>query len=66
MEVQPIGSARLAARSSEIDALAQESVEALDFQTTLLDAGGKDDGPRPDDFVPIQEDLVRLWVDAGD
>ena len=43
-----MGGARLAARRAVVDALADQPVEAVDREATPGDAGGEDDGPRPD------------------
>ena len=35
-------------------------------EATPRDAGGENDGPRPDDVVAIEADLTRCRIDAGD
>ena len=66
VKVLSICGARLAARRTKVDALANEPVEALNLESAPLDAAGKYDGPRADDLIAVEHDLMRLRIDAGD
>ena len=59
VDVESVGGARFAARRAVVDALADQPVEAVDREATPRDAGGKNDGPRPDDVVAIEVNLTR-------
>src|SRR4030095_6366907 len=65
MEVEPVGGARFAACRAIVDALADQPIEAVDRQTTPRDPSGKNDGPRPDDIVAIEDNLSRRRIDAS-
>ena len=54
-----MGGARFAACRAIVDAFADEPIEAIDREATPRDAGGKNEGPRPDDIVAIEVDLTR-------
>ena len=60
VDVESMGGARFAACRAIVDALADQPIEAVDREATPRDAGGKNDGPRPDDIVAIEENLDAL------
>ena len=66
IEVEPVGRACFTARRSVVDALADEPIEAVDREAAPCDASGKNDGPRPDNFLAIKENLARRRIDAID
>src|SRR6185369_13219190 len=55
-----------AACGAVVDALPDQAVEALDVQATPRYAGGKNDGPAPDNVVAIEANLTSCRIDPGD
>ena len=58
--------AGLAARGPVIDALADQSLEAVDRQATPGDPGGDNDSARAQHVAAVERNFARRRVDAGD
>ena len=66
VDVESVRGACFAACRAIVDALADQPVEAVDRQATPRHAGGKNDGPPPDDIVAIEANLTRCRIDTSD